>query len=75
MQQPTFEYSRPQPISRYLADELRSWVQLWVVEATVAGFIKPPYKIGDDLLERALALYEFGVEPIDAAYSLFGVVH
>ena len=56
-------------------EELQAWVQLWLAEAATAGFITAPYTADDETLQHALELHDFGLDPIDAAFSIFGLKH
>ena len=56
-------------------EELQAWVQLWLAEAATAGFITAPYTADDETLQHALEMHGFGLDPIDAAFSIFGLKH
>lgn len=62
-------------LSEAQAEELRAWASLWLIECADAGFMTPPYAADDAMIERALALYDAGLYPVEAAHVMFGKLH
>jgi hypothetical protein len=57
-------------------EELSAWASLWPVECAGAGlFLLPPYQANGERIERALCLYDAGLNPAEATHSRFGVQH
>lgn len=70
--QPTMRF---RCLSEAQAEELRAWASLWLIECADAGFMTPPYAADDAMIERALALYDAGLYPVEAAHVMFGKLH
>lgn len=43
-------------------------------DAPRPGFLQMPYQVNGELIERALCLYDAGLNPSEAAHDMFGVV-
>ena len=44
-------------------------------DAPRPGFLQLPYQVNGELIERALCLYDAGLNPSEAAHDMFGVLH
>jgi hypothetical protein len=55
--------------------DLRRWISDWYDHAFKVGFVEPPFRLDEAILERLEGYFRAGLTPAEGAIAFFGFVH
>lgn len=55
--------------------ELRRWISDWYDHAFRVGFVEPPFRLDEAILERLEGYFRVGLTPAEGAIAFFGSMH